>query len=223
MAKGRMVWIRGNKVKPSETGGNDGWWPEKKKLEVVKTFLTTGNLALSAKMNNVPDATVRKWKSSEWWRETVESLQQEDNIQLSKKLSDIIAKSLEAVNDRLDNGEFMYDPKTSQLKRVPVKLRDIHKVSTDLMDRKAILQKTQVTHKANDEKSDDRLLKLAEAFAQFALGNKAPEEKIVKEYYEGEFDAIHAGREEKLQEGAGMGTQEEAQQSEGQGTTECSP
>lgn len=226
---GHYVYVRNKKTKPSPTGKSDGYWPEKKKLELVTTYLTTGNLSLSAKMCNVPLETVKYWRYSQWWKDTVQSIQDEDTLALDSKLAKIVDKSLEAINDRLDKGDFIYDTKQGVVKRVPAKLRDVQRVTTDLIDRRAIIKKTQPHQKTDDKSTEDRLLKLAESFAEFALGKKK-EEKIVNEAYDGEFQqvmeenghAVHDQWQARLQEGTVLGEEVQAESSQGQSQPEQS-
>jgi hypothetical protein len=52
-------------------------------------------------------------------------------------------------------------------------MRDAHKVAVDLMDKKQILDKTAIPVQ-EEQKDEDRLLKLAEKFATFVTQKKQP-------------------------------------------------
>lgn len=180
-----MVYIRKKKTKPdSYENGRDqprgGWWDDKKKFEAVSTYLAAGTLELTSAITNVPVQTLRSWKRTDWWRTYLEELQYEDNIQLDSKLEKILNKSLDAVMDRVENGDTIYDPRTGKQIRIPAKLRDVQKVTTDLIDKRQLLRKV---HKPREEKSEqvttDHLVQLAQAFAQFANKNKEPPAKEV--------------------------------------------
>lgn len=217
---GYMVYVRNKKNK----AGQPGWWPEKKKLEGLTTYLATGTLAMTSAITGVPIETLRYWKRSPWWKEKIAELQDEDNIELGSKLTKVLEKSLAAVEDRLENGEYMYDPRTGKTKRIPAKLRDVHKVSTDLIDKKQMLLKAnKPTGEAEKGKqvTADHLVELAKAFAQFAQGQAPKAEKQVNEIIEGEYqqhfddlgletkeNAISEERQEGLQAGASLGAQE---------------
>lgn len=206
---GKMVYVRNKKVKP----GNNGWWSDKKRVEAVSTFLATGNMRITASLINVPIETLYRWKLTEWWKETVEQIQDEDKQELDVKLKKVLDKSLEAVLDRLDNGDFVYNAKTNQIKRIPVKLRDIHRVTSDTIDKRRLIQREVGKEKTDEVGVNDRLLRLAERFAEIATGKKV-EEKVVNEFIEGEFDhALSKEREEGLQERAVLGAQEETESS----------
>lgn len=235
---GRYVYVRNKK-----TGPRDGnMWPEASKAKAVKTWLATGNLALTAATLNIPLTTIKSWRYSEWWQEMVGDLREQDNIELDKKLTNLLSKTLDAEMDRVESGDWELDRKTGQLRRVPVKLRDLHKASSDYIEKRQVLRKQPTNIVEKQEGMDGRLLKLAEQFA--ALAGRPKEEKVVEHVVEGEFEelppeykqalkeqelteeanyALHERRETGLQEGTSLGTQEEAQSGQGQGIPEQGP
>ena len=72
------IYVRKNKNKP----GDPGRWNQNKRLEAVTTYLSTGNLALTGRLCNIPDDTIRKWKASEWWQELTDKYYdlKDDNV-----------------------------------------------------------------------------------------------------------------------------------------------
>ncbi|MDE3022460.1 MAG: hypothetical protein KGI54_11445 [Pseudomonadota bacterium] len=141
-------------------------WGDKQKLEAVQSWLLLGNLALTSRVLGIPEVTLRVWKATEWWKNAVDDIKLQENVQMSSRLKKIVDASLVAVEDRLLNGDWIYDQKSGQMVRKAVGIKDAHKVATDLMDRQAIIEKATkpVTH---EEQNDDKLLKLAEKFAAF--------------------------------------------------------
>lgn len=172
------VYIRKKKTKPYE----GGWWDDKKKLEVVSTYQTTGSMPMTSAICNLPIQTIRNWRRTDWWKQYTEELQYEDNIQLDAKLEKILNKSLDAVLDRVENGDVMYDPRTGKQIRIPAKLRDVQKVTNDMVDKRQLLRKVNVKQEAEPaaQVTADHLVQLAQAFAQFATGRQAaPEVNII--------------------------------------------
>jgi hypothetical protein len=222
---GRYVYVRNKKTGP----GDGNMWPERKKAEAVKTWLATGNLTLTAAMINVPHTTLKLWRQSDWWQEMLENLREQDNIELDSKLTKILEKSMEAMEDRIKDGDYEFDRKTGSLRRVPVKLKDVHKVTSDLIDKRQVLRKQPTSITEQQTTTDDRLLKLAEQFA--AMAGILREEKVVQHVVEGEFeelpeeykDALHGKREEIVQEGASLGEAQSSEPGEGQSSPEQSP
>jgi hypothetical protein len=118
-------------------------------------------------------------------------------IQTDNKLSKIVDKALEAVGDRLENGDVFYDVKNGELSRKPVILRDALRAANDLMQRQEALNK-------NKEQEDDgvqaksiqeQLTFLADEFAKF--NTKRTVETVTEEIE----DAVYDERETGLLEG----------------------
>lgn len=206
---GKYVYQRMKKVP-----GKPGFWPERKKTEAVVTWMSTGNMTLTAAMINVPRDTLNKWRKMPWWKEIEQSIKDEDNQELDAKFSKIIKKTLDTIDDRLENGNFQFNPKTGKTIRIPVNLRDTHRVMSDLVDKRKVIRNEPTTSESK-EGTNDRLLKLASQFAEMVKGIKDTEMKQVGEIYEGDYDAVHDQRETGLQAGAELGAQEQAEPSEG--------
>lgn len=177
-------------------------WSDKQKVEAVQHYLLVGNLALTARVMGIPEITIRQWKTTEWWKNVVEDIKLQENMQLSSKLKNLVEASLLQVSDRLENGDFMYDQKTGQMIRKPVNIRDAHKVATDLMEKRTMLDKAVAP--AQEQTQDvDRLEQLAEKFASFVLKKteQAPVIVDVTDVTVKEPHALHDERTSGLQEG----------------------
>lgn len=148
-------------------GQNSEWWNDKKKIEVVTTWLILGNMVLTAGVTGVPEGTLRRWKAQPWWKELELQIQTETDQELDAKLGKRIEKALELVNDRLENGDFLYDPKTGQFVRKPVSLKDGWKVASEMVDKRFILRK-QPKEATSQEAVGDILKNLAKEFAEMA-------------------------------------------------------
>lgn len=171
-------------------------WSDKKRVEVVTTFLALGKVPMVEAVTGVPRDTIRQWKLQPWWNELVAEVQTESNQELDTKLSSIIDKSLEAVNERIEGGEFILDSRTGTVKRVPVKLKDVHRVAVDLLDKRDLLREKPLKEKAAQQ-SVDILKKLADQFAEWAKVHVRKPVTITGEVV----DAVYEEREEGLQEG----------------------
>jgi len=185
---GRLVYIRNNKTK----AGQPGTWKEAKRIEVLTTFLATGSQAHTAAITGVPEETIRSWRKSEWWAERTKEFKSDNTLVLDNKLTKIMDRALDAVVDRLDNGEFIFDPKTGITTRVPPKLRDVQKVANDMIDKKALLDKVlKGKEETKQQITADHLVSLAKEFAKFANGGKEPTESMdLKTVIEGEHEEI---------------------------------
>jgi len=188
------------KNRPVKAGSNYSW-SDKQKIEAVQSWLLLGNLALTSRVLNIPEITLRVWKNTEWWKTVVEDIRLQENMQMSSRLQKIVDASLGAVEDRLVNGDLVFDQKTGQTVRKPVNMRDAHKVAVDLMDKKTLLDKTALPQQ-EEKQDEDRLLKLAEKFADFVTKKKDPLPLVedVTDVMPKEPNAIHDERETRLRE-----------------------
>lgn len=146
-------------------------WSDSQKIEAITTYLALGNVALSSRVLKIPEVTLRSWKNSTWWKEMESELRTEENLQMSSRLQKIIESTLAAAEDRIANGDFIYDNRSGQLVRKPVPLRDVHKVSMDMMNRRDDLI-SQRPANVDMASIDDRLKKLAQKFEEIASGPK---------------------------------------------------
>jgi hypothetical protein len=142
-------------------------WGEDQKLQAVATYVMLGSLRETCLATSIPFDTLKMWKQQEWWKELQGQIRDEDVQQLDSNLQRVVDKALKAVEDRLDSGDYQYDPKTGKAIRIPIKAHIALKVTTDLLTKQEKLREGPV--KLEVEKTiDARLLKLAEEFARFS-------------------------------------------------------
>lgn len=170
--KERLEKISQRNLKKKHTKGQH--WPIEKKIEVVSQYLVLGNASLVSAVTGVGPVIIRQWKMQPWWKELEKEIRTTQNIEMDTKLSKIVDKSLDAVLDRVENGDFIYDQKTGEIRRKPASLRDIHRVSMDSLDKRELLRE-------NPEKKQDtqiavveQLKILATEFAKWSNSAKHP-------------------------------------------------
>lgn len=173
----KLVLSDSKKMKGAKSGakkkivpGNKAYWSDSQKIEAVTTYLALGSVRLTANVLKIPETTILHWRMKDWWKDVEHELRLQENLQLSSRLKRIIGATLDVAEDRLQNGDFIYDNRKGELVRKPVSLRDANKVMIDLSNRKDVLD-GQAPKQVNIEQIDDRLKKLAEKFEQIANGN----------------------------------------------------
>lgn len=175
---------KGSKSRALDTGSNHRW-SDKQRMEAVQSWILLGNLALTSRILGIPEVTLRVWKASTWWKDLVNELKTQETIQMSGRLKKIVDASLSAVEDRLVNGDVVFDQKTGEVVRKPVSLKDAHRVAVDLSDRQDVLEKRALGEDSSGsvESTDTKLELLAERFADFAtrkLGQKLDKERTIE-------------------------------------------
>ena len=142
-------------------------WSEKQRMEAVNSYLLLGNLALTGRILNIPEITLRVWKAQTWWKDAVAEIKASEKVQLSTRIKKLVDGALAVVEDRLLNGDFQFDQKSGEVIRKPVNMKDAHKVAVDMVDKAEQLERGEKVEQT-EEHVEDKLLKLAEKFADMA-------------------------------------------------------
>lgn len=198
--------------------GNERYSVEKK-IEVVTQMLAIGNMRHVAAMTGVPWATIRYWRAQEWWKELEAEIKASRRAVTNTKLSKIVDKALEAVADRVENGNYIYDQKNETLVRRPVSALEATKVANDLMQRQRDLEQISLAEVQYQQTQtiQEQLKLLADEFSKFnqsrTINVKAMEVT----------DAVYEEREEGLQEGSGPLYLETGGSEEEDGTEQSPP
>ncbi|WP_299076583.1 hypothetical protein [uncultured Paraglaciecola sp.] len=148
-------------------------WSDGQKLEAVKLWMVTGNLTQSAAALSIPLATIKRWRATDWWADLVNELKSEDSIKLSNRLKVIANKALDLTEDRLENGDHVFHPKTGEMVRKELPARDLSNlVKTTLDQAKHIEDRPQKLEQ--DATVQQTLDKLQSMFEDFAKKSQKP-------------------------------------------------
>lgn len=182
-------------------------YTDKQKLDAVTTYLMLGNIELTAATLKIGVRTLWYWKRTEWWAQLVEEVKKEDRLVISSKLRKILDKSWHLMEDRIENGDWIFNQKTGELQRKPVSLRDASQVAFQAATLHDKLDK-QEHYVIATEQVNDKLNKLAQAFTDLAAGKKLSTEDAIDVAFreigasdepQEDEDALYEGREERLQ------------------------
>ena len=157
--------LRRNRRDPVKGGRT--WFSDQQKIEAVQMYLLVGSMPPVAAALRINIETLNKWRYTDWWKELTDQIKAEGRVKLNGKLQRIVSKSLEILEDRLENGDFQYDPKTGQMIRRPVSARDVARIGSDFID-KSLRIESQAQEAAGQQAVEDRLRTIAEAFASFS-------------------------------------------------------
>lgn len=147
-------------------------WADSQKIEAVTTYLQLGNVTRTAEMLKIPRPTLMSWRQTEWWNTLEKELKSEENIVLSSTMKGLVDKGLQAVEDRLDKGDWIYDTKLGKAVRKPVSMKDALAVSTNLIDKRIAIANNENYTVANDS-INEKLQKLKESFELMAKAKPA--------------------------------------------------
>ena len=137
------------------------------KIKIVATMLATGNMAHAARTHNVDYATLQDWKKKPWWPKLVAEVRSAARSDLQTKMSKIVNKALDAVEDRIENGEVILNNKTGELLRKPASLRDVSTVANNMLHQQIQIEKLDKGATVQQETMQDLLKQLHGEFAKF--------------------------------------------------------
>jgi hypothetical protein len=202
-------------------------YPEEAWLDAVTQYLILGNIRLVAASTGIPYDVLRKWRYTPKWKEIEAELRSSQNLEMDNTMTEIVEKTLTAIHDRVENGDFVWDQKNSQIVRRPAQLKDLQKVATDLLGKREMLRDN--TTKRNEQpqsSTEDTLKLLAREFAKLVDKDKRTiaSDVVDVEMVEivGEEDAFHEEWEAGLQEGTPMGEESSSEPGTRSSGEECS-
>jgi len=150
-----------------------GHWSPEKKIEVVTKWLALGNMRQVSEDTQVSYQLIRQWRTEPWWKEIEAEVRASRVHTVDTKLSRIVDKSLELLQDRLENGDFVLNQKTGEVHRKPISALVANKVAVDMLTRQVAQQKLEVEVQDTNTKQtiQDQLAMLAREFAKFNGSN----------------------------------------------------
>lgn len=185
---------------PTVKGKIDGkTWDYKSRVTAVTAYLATGSNTEAAAVIGASEGTIRNWRKAQWWNEIAFEIKQRKNDELDAKLSKIIDKVADTIEDRLENGEAHYDTRNGTIVRVPVKMKDAAVVGAIGFDKRQLLR-GDVTSRTETVSTDQRLQSLAEQFKGFATGETIEAEEADFEEIEDIEDYEEDAHEQEEQE-----------------------
>lgn len=152
---------------------NPAFYDMDRKTEAATLYCVYGNVKEVAKILDLPEKVLKEWKQEPWWFEIQKQVFIEQNEELAAKLSTTLAKTIDEINERLENGDYTYNPKTGNVTRKPMEAKVVAGIFDSLAHQRRLTrgEPTQLTAKVG---VDDRLKRLEESFIKFA------EHKIVE-------------------------------------------
>jgi hypothetical protein len=151
--------------------GKRSHFTDKEKLKAVCTYAVAGNARRVAEITGIPEGTIRGWKTTEWWNEAMTRIIVEQDDELGTKLTNLVNKAVSEVNDRLDNGNYVYNPKLDKLIRKPVDAKELAIVTAISIDKRQLLRGLPTSRTENVSQTE-RLTKLQEQFKQFVTAKE---------------------------------------------------
>lgn len=184
MAQGSYRYVKA----PQKTApGGQRQWAQAVKDKAVEMYVTTGSPTKTCRELNIPIDTFLNWRKKDWFKDAIAAKRNEQIELLDSKITESIDEAILQMQDRLKNGDTVYNQRTGKFTQAPAKLRDLNSAFNSLIDKRQLIRKlpTKITEQ---QSTAAQLQNLADQFQQFVTG-KLKEEgvgQLVDRVIEGE-------------------------------------
>jgi hypothetical protein len=158
--------------------GKRDHYSEKEKINAVCVYTVSGNSRRTAEITKIPEATIRAWKTTPWWNEISERIYLEQDEEISSKLTQLVDKAVDAINDRLQDGDYVYNPKLDKLVRKPMSGKEIATVTAMAVDKRQLLR-GKATSRTEKVSTDERMKALAMEFKKFTQAKQVESVDVI--------------------------------------------
>lgn len=143
-----------------------------KRMEVVAKYMLLGNMRVVSEQTGVQYSTLVDWKKSDWWPEMVDQIRRQKKTKTSDSITKIIEGSLDVLQDRLENGDWVLNNKTGEIIRKPVGVKDAVTIANQLMQRQLQLEELIERNSQSQDNVQDTLKALATEFIKWQKKSK---------------------------------------------------
>lgn len=148
-----------NQVPVAQLDGREvGELGDAEKLDCARQFFLTGNLSAIARDRRIRYNDLLDMARAPWWQEEIRNLEREANAQLKVRMTRLLGKSLDELENRLERGDLVW--RDHGLRVVPVPARDLASIAGTVFDKKRQIEEAESGFGTSEGK---RLLALAEA------------------------------------------------------------
>ena len=147
-------------------GGKSPYSPE---IRARACLLATvyGSCARAGNELKVPHRTVSDWSRTDWWAEIEAKLKQNASKSLEARFTNLIAKTLQIVEDRLERGDPKIKNDGTEV-RQGVSAKDAALIQCQLFDKRALLRGDPTSRTERTSTAKDRLKGLAKQMERVA-------------------------------------------------------
>jgi hypothetical protein len=141
--------------KPRTGGGSrkSTWWRPEDRIRAASVYAVVANVSRVEEITGVPQETIRRWRTEDWWQQVIDRVRQEKDDEADKNLTEIIDTSLEVVKDRLVNGDTVVT-KSGDLVTKPIGGKEAGVILSIAVDKRDMLrrkQKSQVEQQSTQQ------------------------------------------------------------------------
>jgi len=133
--------------------------------QVMVEFFLSGNLSEIARTRMIDYTSLLEMARQPWFAEEIRNLEREATAQLKVRLTKMLGKTLDQLENRLTYGDQVW--RDQGLRTVPVPARDLAAISTAIFSKKKMIEDSENGFGSNEAR---RLLNLADALRSRQIG-----------------------------------------------------
>lgn len=153
------------------------------KTELIAKYIVTGNLAKVCEDLGISYKTAQRWKyQSTWWDQVAKTFRNKINDDLDGKITKVLGKTIEQLEDLVENGEEIRN-KEGSLLRKKIGARDLAIILGTLYDKRALIRCESTTLETKERFTREQLQKeLKDKMEEFAkeIQQKEREKTIIQ-------------------------------------------
>ena len=139
--------------------GNVKFLSQEDRIKCVHKFFVTGSISDVAKIFRLSHQDIMDMARTSWWQTELANLEREASCMLKVRLTTLMDKTFDQLEDRLDNGDTKFDSNGEE-RKIPIPARDLATISNSIFDKKRALDETGSGFGSSETK---RLMDLAAA------------------------------------------------------------
>ena len=159
--------ITGKRRGPGFKFSNPDYYNLEQKTDACALYCVYGDVDQVSDITKIPAKFIRLWKDEPWWAEIQKKVFVEQNEKLASRIDTVLDKSLGHLVDRLDNGDYIWDVRNSQLVRKPVDTKTLATLFNTLTHRRQLVR-GEPTSISSNLNTNDRLELLKQEFLKFS-------------------------------------------------------
>ena len=150
------------------------------KIHACTAYLVTGSFSKASKYSAVPESTIKSWRGTEWFRTVARYIQAARQEELDIQMSDVIHQSIGVVQDRLQNGDAKYNPKTGEIVQIPIQAKDAALIADKIIKNRNLLR-GDATSRTDNSSLAEKIMDLRQQFKSFSQPKVIEAERVPEE------------------------------------------
>ena len=126
-----------------------------------------GNMRVVSEQTGISYPVLCSWKNADWWPELVAQVKKQKQAKTNNSIVKLIEQSLDVMQDRLDNGDWVFDQKNGTSVRKPVSVRDATAIATSLLQRQQVAEEMESRQATTSATVQETLSLLAAEFKKY--------------------------------------------------------